>query len=131
MPLQTFDFHNHTPTTTYPKGDGFKFGGGYEFAAKPQLPLQRRFRLHFSGVVWYVNTNGTIDYVTDPANNAGRLMQFYEDHLSYEPFLYTHPVYGTVTVRFAPDVPLEIPKSQPGGSGMTDSFEVTLVEQPL
>ena len=129
--MAVFDFPNHTMTTTFPRGDSFKFGRGYEFASKPQLPLQRRFKLHFNGVVWYFNSNGTVNASTDLPNNAARLTAFYETHQSFEPFTYVHPLYGSLTVRFAADAPLDLPKSKEGGSGMTDSFEVVLVEQPL
>lgn len=129
--METFNFPNHTMTTVFPRGDSFRFGRGYEFASKPQLPLQRRFKLHFNGVIWYLNSNGTVNTTTDSPNNAGRLVEFYEAHQTFEPFTYVHPQYGSLTVRFAADEVFSLPKSREGGSGMTESFEITLVEQPL
>lgn len=129
--MAAFDFPNHTMTTLFPKGDSFKFGRGYEFASKPQLPLQRKFQLHFNAVRWYFNSNGTIDLTTDPANNAGRLCAFYEAHMTYTVFTYAHPQYGTLNARFSSDDVFQIPKTREGGSGVTDSFTITVVEQPL
>lgn len=129
--MEDFNFPFHTQTTIYPRGTSFKFGGGYEFSAKPLLPLQRRFKLYFNGVVWYLNNNASVDRATNPTNNAALLMDFYERHLWHKPFRYQHPVHGQVVVKFAADEAFQIPKSREGGSGMTEPFEITLVEQPL
>jgi hypothetical protein len=129
--METFNFAYHTPTTVFPKGDGFKFGRGWEFSAAPQLPIQRRFILHFNAVKWFQNLDGSADLISSPEYNAQLLVDFYERHWSHQKFIYPHPLYGDITVKFAPEEPLQIPKTQEGGMGVTDSFQITLVEQPL
>lgn len=127
MALETFPFVNHTPTHAYPKGDSFKFGKGYEFSSSPQLPLQRRFKLKFNALIWY----GPTDNTTDAVNNAKNFDEFYARNLTHKKFNYVHPVFGTLIVKFAPDIPFEMPSSLPGANGVTEGFEITLVEQPL
>ncbi|AKU43549.1 hypothetical protein CPT_Seuss23 [Caulobacter phage Seuss] len=130
MPLEVFPFVNHTPRHVYPKGDAFQFGGGYVFAAKPQQ-VQRRIILSFQALIWYKNVAGTaFDSTIDPENNALNFDEFYRRHLTYKSFTYNHDVYGAMEVKFAADVPFEMPKTREGGVGVTESFEVTLVEQP-
>jgi phage-related protein len=127
--MEIFDFPNHTVTHVYPKGDSFKFGNGYEFAAKPFGPPQRTFKLTFEAMVWFLNDDGSADTATEPGINMQRLIEFYEEHQTWKKFLYPHPVYGTLIVRFKE--PLETPQSLKNAAGATDKLELTLVEQPL
>lgn len=127
--METFNFPYHTPTHVYPKGDSFKFGRGYEFSAAPQLPIQRRFTLSFNTMVWFFNGSGVPDATIQPTLNILALDEFYRRHYTHLPFIYVHPVYGSLTVKFASDAPFEIPKSKPGGSGATEAFELVLIEQ--
>lgn len=126
-----FPFVNHTPTHAYPKGDSFQFGGGYEFAAAPLLPIQKRFKLHFKALKWYVNDSGTPVNNIDIPNNALAFDEFYRAHLTHIAFNYTHEVFGTILVKFSSDSPFEMPRTLEGGMGVTDEFDVTLVEQPV
>ena len=128
--MQTFPFINHVPTHAYPKGDSFKFGGGYEHSAAPQDPLQRRLKLSFSMLIWYKNDAGEYDATIDVENNALAMDNFYREHRTHKKFLYDHPVFGEMAVKFAADAPFEMPKGY-GGAGATESFELNLVEQPL
>lgn len=129
--METFPFVNHTPRHAYPRGDAFQFGRGYTFAAKPQQPVQRKIILSFQALIWYKNTAGTA-FVNDidPENNALAFDEFYRRHLTYKSFIYNHDVYGALEVKFAADAPFEMPKTREGGAGVTESFEITLVEQP-
>lgn len=128
--METFDFPHHVPTHVYPKGDSFKFGGGYEHAAAPSGPIQRRFTLSFSAMIWYKNAQDEYDPTIDPEDNVYRLIQFYEAHLTFKKFIYPHPVFGDLICRFATDAPFDVPAGK-GGTGVTNEFQLTLVEQPL
>lgn len=129
--METFNFPFHTPTHTYPKGDAFRFGRGYEFTSAPQEPVQRRFTLHFKAMQWFLNDAGQAINTESPQLNMLALDEFYRRHYSHKKFIYPHPVYGNLYVKFAPDVPFDMPKSLVGGSGVTEEFTLTLVEQPL
>lgn len=130
MSLDVFPFSMHTVTHTYPKGDSVKFGKGYEFNAKPLLPFQRTFHLYFSAMQWFFNADGSLDTTSNPSFNMGALVQFFEAHDYSQAFTYPHPIYGDITVKFAAGTAFEIPKSLPGGSGVTEPLQVDLVEQP-
>lgn len=130
MVLAVFPFVNHTPVHRYPKGDAFQFGKGYEFSAAPQEPLQKRFVLKFNALTWYFTGTTPVNNV-DVENNAMAFDEFYRAHLTHKKFLYNHQLFGQITVKFAPDTPFEMPRSIDGGGGVTEGFEVTLVEQPL
>lgn len=129
MALDVFSFPNHTVTHEYPKGNSFKFGGGYEFAATPITPIQRRFRLNFATMVWRKNASNQFDATIDAPNNILAFDQFYRAHLTHIPFTYNHEVYGALTVKFSADAPFVMPKGV-GGAGATEGFEIVLVEQP-
>ena len=129
--METFIFAYHIVSHVYPKGDSFKFGGGYEFSAAPQLPVQRRFRLKFPTMAWMRDGGGLISAAIEPELNIKALIDFYERHYTHKAFIYPHPIFGNLTVKFSADQPFEVPPSLPGGSGATESFELMLVEQPL
>jgi hypothetical protein len=129
--METFNFPYHTPSWDYPKGTAVKFGRGYTFSVKPQGPLQRTFKLNFKGGMrWFVNLDGTINATTQPTMNMKRLVDFYEAHLTWKTFVYPHPVFGNVLVKFDPDSPFNVPEPLSGGSGQTESFTLQLIEQP-
>lgn len=129
--METFNFPYHVMSHSFPKGDSFKFGGGYEFSAAPQLPLQRRFRLQFKSMAWFRDGAGVVVNSIEPELNMLALVEFYERHLTHKKFIYPHPIYGDIIVKFASDQPLEVPPAMPGGSGATEGFELMLTEQPL
>lgn len=129
--METFPFYMHHPVTVYPKGDGFKFGGGYEATHAPLEPLQRKFKLHFSAMIWFINeTTGLPENTTEPHLNMLALDEFYRRHLSWKKFIYPHPSLGNINVKFSADNPWEHPKTLKGSGGVTDEFEMILVEQP-
>lgn len=127
--METFDFPFHVPTHNYPKGDSFKFGRGYEFSAAPQEPVQRRFTLHFNALQWFFDEDGQADETIEPQMNALALDAFYRRHYTWKAFIYPHPVFGPLKVKFAADTPFEMPKGVEGGTGVTESFELVLIEQ--
>lgn len=120
--MDTFPFSYHSVTHSYPRGDGQKFGRGYSFAAAPQLPLVRTFKLQFSAMQWDA---------PDTKYDMQTFINFYEVHNTFQPFIYPHPKFGNITVRFSADTPLEVPRSHNGGTGVTEGFEISLVEQPV
>lgn len=129
--METFPFVNHVPTHSYPKGTSFKFGGGYEHSAAPQDPLQRRFTLKFAALIWYKNALNQYDATIDVENNALAFDNFYRAHRTHKKFIYNHPVFGAVTCKFAADMPFDMPTSIEGSGGVTEGFEIVLLEQPL
>lgn len=130
--LELFPFDVHTTTWSFPKGDGFKFGRGYSFSAGPQLPIQRTITLSFEAMLWLRDEDEEWSAEAEPLNlNIWALLKFYERHHTWKNFRYSHPILGELIVKFAPDSPLEIPKSRPGGSGATTDFTITLLEMPL
>jgi hypothetical protein len=129
--VETFLFPFHVPTHSYPKGDGFKFGRGYEFSAAPQEPVQRRFTLNFNAMQWFFNSSGVAINSTLPTQNIMALDEFYRRHYGHKKFIYPHPQYGNITVKFAADVPFEMPKGVTGGTGVVEPFSIVLIEQPL
>ena len=126
----TFPFPNHTCTWAYPKGDSFQFGKGYEFSAAPQLPLQRKFKLKFKAMIWHKDETGTPVSSIDPENNILAFDEFYREHLTHIAFYYQHEVYGQLLVKFSSEIPFEMPATLEGGAGVTEEFEINLVEQP-
>ncbi|MGH6971259.1 MAG: hypothetical protein ACREEQ_06575 [Caulobacteraceae bacterium] len=126
--MDTFNFPYHLVSHTYPKGDAFQFGRGYQFSAVPQLPQQRTFRLTFKAMVYYLKADGTIDDTTNAELNMQTMIEFYEAHRGVD-FIYPHPAYGNLTVQFAVGQTFETPKPLEGGNGVTDGFEVFVIEQ--
>lgn len=132
MAYETFDFGGYVPSWNYPKGNSFKFGQGYTFAIKPQAPIQRVLKLSFQGgLVWFQNANGTINNTTQPTINMQRLCEFYDRHLTHVTFILPHPVWGNTYVKFDAENPFNVPPPVKGGSGVTESFEMQLIEQVI
>lgn len=127
--MDTFNFPYHTFTTEYPEsGVRMQLGNSYVFTAPPESPDQRKFNLTFPAMQYYVPTPGTVDITTNPTRNAGTLEKFYTDHKLYATFIYPHPVYGDVNVKF--NKPLKIPQPVAGGSGVLNPFDVEFIEMP-
>lgn len=104
--MDTFDFPYHTVGDEYPESSTLvRFGSGYQFASKPKGPDQIIFHLAITGLFWWIDRDGNIDWASNPLGNAGLLQKFYEGHRMYAPFLYNHPTRGIVTVRFHKPLP--------------------------
>lgn len=128
--MDRWPFSAHSATWTYPKGDALKLGNGYTFVAKPQLPLQRNIHLHYDLMIWYRNDAGQLDATINPYLNMLAMMRFYEAHNTSDSFIYPSDIYGDVIVKFDPGSPFEIPKTAPGSLGVTQPFDVQLLEIP-
>lgn len=144
--MQTFDFPYHKFRTEYPEsGNRVQLGGNYIFTAPPNGPDLRRFTLSFETMKYYVvgrdeagikldfannryisKTLGEIDIFKNREINMGALEAFYNAHKLHKSFLYPHPVYGNIEVKFMS--PLKIPNGIAGGGGALESFEIDLIE---
>lgn len=125
--MQTFDFPYHTFRTEYPEsGNRVQLGGNYVFSAPPNGPDLRRFTLKFETMFYYLYSNGTIDTMKNPQYNMAVLEAFYNYHKLHKSFLYPHPVYGNIEVKFMS--PLKIPEGIKGGNGALNDFEIELIE---
>lgn len=124
--MEEFLFDYHTPTTSYPdNGLRGTLGNSYTFTVKPVAPPQRTLTLNFEQMTIFGNADGSPDYTTQVAINFNALEKFYQEHQLWRTFLYRHPIYGMLRVRF--DEPLTTPKSK---NGYTEAFSVKLQEQP-
>ena len=125
--MKTFDFPYHKFRTEYPEsGNRVQLGGNYIFTAPPNGPDLRRFTLSFETMKYYQEPNGTISLTKNPKINMAVLEAFYNAHKLHKSFLYPHPVYGNIEVKFMS--PLKIPNGIAGGGGALESFEIDLIE---
>lgn len=127
--METFDFPLHVVEDQYPESSAtVRFGGGYQFASKPRGPDQITFKLSFDAMWFYESSPGVVDATVNPKINMQVLIDFYEAHRLYQPFIYPHPTRGNVVVRFAK--PLAVPKGVKKGNGVLEAFQVELIQQP-
>lgn len=144
--MQTFDFPYHKFRTEYPEsGNRVQLGGNYVFTAPPNGPDLRRITLSFETMKYFVVDKdkagikldfannkysnwklGEIDTTKDKYINMGALEAFYNEHKLHKSFLYPHPVYGNIEVKFMS--PLKIPNGITNGGGALESFEIDLIE---
>lgn len=128
--MDNFDFDYHVVKTQWPdNAEKMQFGNSYMFTSKPRGPAQRLFILTFPGMKRYLNSDGSMDATTNPKLNYTRLENFYAAHQCWASFNYSHPVYGTLVVKFAK--PLADPDPIPEGDGALGAFEIQLLEQPV
>lgn len=127
--MDTFDYPFHEVETENPES-GFRgqFGNNYIFTTPPTDPDQRKFTLKFPMMMFFTDSNGTIDAGREPQFNMKHLINFYQAHKLWDTFLYNHPVHGTLEVKF--DKPLKEPAVIKNGNGATKEFEVNLIEMP-
>ena len=130
MALQVFDFPFHLFDTEYPEsGTRIQLGGNYVFTAPPTGPDLRKFNLSFKAMKYFVDENGEIDKTQRPQINMAVLEDFYNAHKLHKSFLYPHPVYGNVRVKFYS--PLRIPQGIEGGNGALKDFKLELMEEAV
>lgn len=121
--MAVFDFPYHKQSTKYPEsGINVKLGNSWTFTAPPSAPDRREFTLSFSTMIW--NTDPEIFREL----NLSRLNAFYLRHKMWAVFLYDHPMFGILPVRF--NKPLEIPKGISDGFGSVEGFTIELIEEP-
>lgn len=99
---------------------------GWEFTSKPAIPYRRSFNVTLHGMRWYINSAGTgLDVTTNPGQNAGRLLNFYQSNRTWDVFTLNHEYLGPITCRF--QQPLTIPPAIPNSGGAIGPFDVKLI----
>ena len=127
--MATFNFPMHRVSTEYPESSNtLKFGGGYQFATKPNAPDQMIFKLSFDGMWYFLNSSNVLDAAVNPTRNMRALEIFYETHRMYEIFVYPHPTRGNQNVRF--NKPLIVPEGVINGYGLVQPFGLEFIHQP-
>lgn len=118
--MQLFTHNIFGYQTEYPQsGQRIQLGNSYQFDVASPAPDQRIFRLTFSGMHYGA---------THQALNMTTLEAFYLAHKLDKEFNFDHPNYGRVVCKF--NEPLKIPRVKPGGYGILDDFEISLIEIP-
>lgn len=83
----------------------------------------------WDGTNWTLsNSNIHLNITKQPEINAGRLDAFYNFHKLHKKFIFNHPIYGEIAVRF--NKPLVLPKGNTNGSGSIEPFELEFLEVP-
>lgn len=127
--MAEFDFNfcrkTRVAETIAPEETTIKDFNGWDYTPRPTLPYRRKFKVTLDGLRWYFNSNGTIDYVTNPEYNAGVLESFYSAHRKHKPFNYQHEWLGLLELRF--ENPVNIPKAIPNSGGLIESFELMMI----
>lgn len=128
--LQTFDWPYYALQVIYQDNSvRVSFGRGYTFAARPEGPPQRIFKLRFEALMWELGSNGLIDTAVRPSTNLARLIEFYKAHEMWKSFWWNMPGHGWVVARF--NKPLDVPYQMAGGTGAVGPIELELIEQIL
>lgn len=131
--MALFPFVFHTPRVVIPDDPVSQFGGGYSFGSRAPAPKQREFVLSFDTMISYINTDGTritsgtLTSTYDPRLNIYLLIDWYADYGTWKSFTYTYPPEGVLSVKFKGA--FEQPKVMPGGYGVSEGFELRLIEQ--
>lgn len=125
--MDTFNFPNHKRSYKYiNNSDTIELGNGYSFVAKPKSPMLKEFTITITGFRYYFDETGAVDYDTNSDwDNVGTLCKFYEEHGTYDKFVYPDEQFGDVTVRFKE--PLEIGNTN-GKRAVVDDISFTLAE---
>lgn len=125
--METFQFENHKRNFRYiNNSNSIELGNGYSFIAKPRSPMLKEFTLTFTGFRYYFNDEGEIDYTTNKyKDNVAALCSFYEDHGTWDTFIYPDEQFKNVKVRFSE--PMEVPQTD-GRRAVVKDFSVILQE---
>ena len=133
--METFIWNYHTQGTKYQEGVTIRLGNSYQYAPEPPSVDQRIFQLRFATMFYYtrwVTVSGVLTEVLDdtrtPELNMLLLEQFYQRHRMWKSFIYPHPVYGNLEVKF--NKALNVPPGIIGGDGALQGFDLELLEQP-
>ncbi|MGN6820276.1 MAG: hypothetical protein ACTHJR_16555 [Sphingomonas sp.] len=126
--METFNFCPNTQVVTNLPPDPVQAisMNGWTFTAKPTVPYQKKFKVKLFGLRWYLQSSGLYDTTTNPTINARLLEQFYERNGVWNPFTWTHPHLGSLTVRF--NQPVNVPESLENSNGLIDAFEIQMID---
>lgn len=125
----TIDIAYNVPMSKYPdNGFRIQMGNSYSFAAAPTSPPQRIFVVRVQGKRAYAQYDGTVDTNAALPENVMTLNAFYLAHQLWKTFIYPHPLFGNLNVKF--NKPLELPEVMVGGSGLLPDITLEFVEQP-
>ena len=126
--METFNFapNGTVPVTLPPDPMSGVSMNGWTFTSRPAVPYQKKFKVVLYGITWFTSsTTGLFDLTTKPTVNARLLELFYERNGVWNPFLWTHPHLGQLTVRF--NAPLNVPEGMVDGGGLVDKVEMTFI----
>jgi hypothetical protein len=128
MAAQIFDFPYHKVKTRYFKrGLSVTLGNGWDYSATPHTPAVRIFTLSFQTMKYFDTAYTTTG--KEAQIDMAKLETFYQTHEQYAEFLYPHPIYGNILVKF--NAPLEIPEGITGGEGALGAFSLEFKEVPV
>lgn len=143
MPIKTFDFsqnlkgrvitdpalkrfiwENHNFGTAYREPfihANVKNNSTQDYVFSQSVKPLRTFELEFTTL--FYNGGGLTECPDE--YNYSKLQAFYLEHGMHKPFVYPHPVYGDMKVRFGQ--PIVLPKKNPNGFSV-QGFTVSLIE---
>lgn len=101
-------------------------GSSYQFSRSSDVPDLRYFNVTIPTMRFYFHPDGSFNLDYERATNLAWLEWMYNVCKLSKPFLFDHPVHGTLSVRFAE--PLQIPKGIEGGHSCVEAITVRLVE---
>lgn len=107
------------------------FEGSYVYATpitgfRKNLTDLRVFDVTIPVMRYYFGSQGQLLVDYERATNLAWLEWMYNIHKLVKPFLFNHPIYGGLKVRFAE--PLKIPKGIKGGQSALESVGLKLIE---
>ncbi len=125
--LQNIDLTLFTVETEYQEfAANTSFNGSYAFALSSKVPSVRLFTVKIPVLRYYFDSFGDLDLTVNKDTNMAWVEWMYNVHKLQKLFLFTHPVYGDVRVRFRE--PLKVPKGVKGGQACVEALELQLVE---
>lgn len=126
--LDRFIWNNHNYSTTYQEPfNRVQQGDSQGYVPTRTTRPVRIFGLNFATMhIRESNTEQASWLNGRPDLDFKKLQQFYIKHQRTKKFIYTHPVYGDLVVRFYK--PLSVPKKNPNSVGTVQSFQLELVE---
>ena len=124
-PLERFAWELFSIDTEYKEPFGhvnLTSSSGQGYVPDQTVRPIRIFNLSFTGMLIYEE-----NYEMYPKRtNFNALYAFYRKHGTHKRFIFHHPIYGDLVVRFGK--PLSIPKKNQNGLGSLQRFEIVLIE---
>ena len=124
--LERFVWELHAVDTQYSEPFGhvnLTSASGQGFVPDQTVRPIRLFNLTFSGFRIH---EADVYENFEERTNFNSMYAFFKKHGTHKRFIYNHPVYGDLVVRFGK--PLSIPKKIPDGTGTLQSFDIMLIE---